>query len=297
MVALQLRYALREYIEISSLLNEEKEKLWAENLLTVLDENLQKHTWDGEWFMRGFRFDGLKFGSKEVPEGQIFLNPQTWAVISGAAKAWQAEKSMSMVKDKLATPYGIMICDPPYVNSDFNIVRAQLMNPGLKENAGIFNHTQGWAVIAESILGHGNQAYEYLRTYLPAAYNTKAEIREIEPYVVSQSTHARYSPKTGASRLPWLSGAATWTYYAITQYVLGIRPQYGGLIIDPCIPSEWSEFSIFRSFRSKEIEISVSNPNQSQKGVKKLILNGEPLTGNFIPVHLLKDNNQVTIEM
>ncbi len=296
-VAMQLRLALREYIEIAGLLKNDAEKAWATPLLEELDKNLQEHAWDGEWFMRGYRYDGMKFGSKDVPEGQIFLNPQSWAVISGAASKEQAVVAMQRVNERLSTEYGLALCDPPYTQSDYNIVRAQLMNPGLKENGGIFMHTQGWGVMAEAILGHGNQAYEYLRSYLPAAFNKKADIREIEPYVVCQSAHSKSSPKCGAARVPWLSGSATWTYYAITQYVLGIRPEYDGITIDPCIPEEWKEFTAERTFRGKQISIKVENPNGLQKGVISMELNGNTVEGNTIEFNSLNLENQVKVIM
>lgn len=296
-VAMQLRLALREYIEIAGMLNNKAEQSWGQQELKKLDANIQKNAWDGDWFLRGFRFDGMKFGSKEVKEGQIFLNAQVWAIISGAAKDGQSNKIMDNVNKRLASDYGIMVCDPPYTNSDFNIVRAQLMNPGLKENGGIFVHTQGWAVMAETMLGHGNMAYKYLRAYLPAAYNQKAEIREIEPYVLCQSTHAKHSPKHGASRIPWLSGSATWTYYAISQYVLGIRPEYNGLTIDPCIPSSWDNLIIERIFRGKPLTIQIINKKGVEKGVESISINGTLINENYIPIDLLKANSKISINM
>jgi len=296
-VALQLRLALKEYIEICELLNEAEEKQWALPILENLDKNIQQHAWDGEWFMRGYRFDGMKFGSRELDEGQIFLNTQTWAVLSGAASKEQAQISMQNVMKHLATEYGLALCNPPYTNSDYNIVRAQLMNPGLKENGGIFLHTQGWGVMAETMLGNGNRAYDYLRSYLPAAYNQKAEIREIEPYVVCQSTHSSHSPKFGASRVPWLSGSATWTYYAITQYVLGVKPEYDGITIDPCIPDFWEKFSISRIFRQKQLNIEITNPDKLEKGVKYINVNNQKLKGTFIPFEKLKNVNEIEVVM
>jgi cellobiose phosphorylase len=296
-VAMQLRLALDVYIEVARILDRKDEEAWARPLLAELDKNIQDNAWDGEWFIRGYRFDGLKFGSKDVPEGQIFLNPQTWAVISGVATDEQARIMMKRVEERLFSKYGLALLDPPYTNSDYNIIRSQLFNPGLKENAGIFVHTQGWAVMAEAMLGNGDQAYKYLRSYLPAAFNTKAEIREIEPYVVCQSTHARFSPKHGASRIPWLSGSATWTYYAITQYILGVRPEYEGLRIDPCIPSGWNKFTVKRVFRTKSFDIKVQNDQGVQKGVKKIILNGEEIKDNIIPLGKMKDNNEVIVIM
>ena len=296
-VAMQLRLALREYIEITGMLGRPEETAWAKPLLEKVDRTIQEYAWDGQWFMRGYRYDGMKFGSKENHEGQIYLNPQVWAIISGAATPEQAESSMKMVHQLLATEYGIALCNPPYTSSDYTIVRAQLMNPGTKENGGIFVHTQGWAVIAEAILGHGQHAYEYLKAYLPSSFNDKAEIREIEPYVVCQSTHSNQSPGFGKSRIPWLSGSATWTYYAITQYMLGIRPDYNGITIDPCIPPGWRDFTVNRKFRGKILNIEVKNEKGIEKGIGELIVNGEKITGNFISIDKLKEDNTIVVFM
>jgi N,N'-diacetylchitobiose phosphorylase len=297
-VAMQLRYGLKVYIETCEMLNKPAEVAWAKPILVKLDENIQKHTWDGEWFMRGYKVDGFKFGSKESEEGRIYLNPQTWAVISGAASKEQAEQAMKSVKELLATEYGIALCNPPYTyNADYHIVRSALFNPSMKENGAIFTHTQGWAVMAETMLGHGNQAYKYWRSYMPAAYNTKAEIRQIEPYVYNQSTHGKYSPRFGASRLPWLSGSATWSFFAATQYILGIQPDYNGLLIDPCIPSDWKGFKVTRRFRGKLFNIVVKNENHTQKGIKQITINGENIAGNLIPLSKMKDKNEVIVVM
>jgi cellobiose phosphorylase len=190
-----------------------------------------------------------------------------------------------------------MICDPPYIDTDFHVMRAALFNAGLKENASIFTHTQGWAVMAETLLGHGDLAYQYFRAYLPAAYNTCAEVREIEPYVYCQFTHSRYSPRFGASRVPWLSGSAAWSFFAATQYILGLQPQYDGIRIDPCIPSAWKEFKMTRIFRGRKLSVEVKNPSGAQKGVTKLVLNGKLMEGNLIPAEELLAENQVEVEM
>ncbi len=282
-VAFQLRFALKTYIEICELFDLGDEIQWAREHLDELDGNLRKHVLDGQWFLRAYRQDGLKFGSKENEEGSIFLNPQAWAVISGHASAEQAREAMDAVNEQLATPYGVMLCAPPFVNSDLNVVRATLFNPGMKENCSIFNHTQGWAVIAEAMLGRGDRAFEYYKAYLPAAYNDRAEIRQIEPYVYCQSTIGKYSEHFGASRLPWLSGAATWAYYAATQYILGIQPDYDGLIIDPCIPSGWGGFCVVRNFRDATYRIEVKNPDHVNKGVKQITVDGRVIEGNMVP--------------
>ena len=295
-VTFQLRYALKIYIDICSRLKLKKEIEWAEKKIVELDKNIQKHCWDGEWFIRAFREDGSIIGTKNDPEGSIFLNAQSWAVISGAATTDQAETAMQSVKDRLATEYGIMLCAPPFRKTDYHVVRALVLNEGHKENAGIFSHTQGWAVMAETLLGHPERAYEYYRNYMPAAYNTKAEIRQIEPYVHCQSTHSKYSRRFGASRLPWLSGTASWSYFSATQYILGIQPDYNGLKIDPCLPSAWKEIKVSRKFRGKDFNITIRNGKKG-KGVKSIKLNGKKLDSNLIPQELFKSKNEVVVEL
>ncbi|MFY9727659.1 MAG: hypothetical protein WB579_01885 [Bryobacteraceae bacterium] len=296
-VALQLRYALSVYLEVCRLVRALEEEAWAQSNLGRLDQNLRDHAWDGEWYLRAYRADGFQFGSGASREGQIFLNPQSWAVLSGHADSGRATRAMQAVRDRLATEYGLMICDPPYVETDYNVMRAALFNPGMKENGSIFTHTQGWAVIAETMLGHGDLAWQYFRATLPSAWNSRAEIREIEPYVYCQFTHSKYSPRFGASRVPWLSGSAAWSFFTVTQYILGLRPEYGGLRIDPCIPAAWKSFTVTRVFRGKKVLVEIRNPAGVQKGVRKLLLNGEPLDGNLIPAERLTEENRVVVEI
>jgi N,N'-diacetylchitobiose phosphorylase len=296
-VAFQLRYALKTYIEITMMLKKPEEAKWAEGHLNALDENLEQHAWDGEWYLRAYRADGLKFGSKENEEASIFLEPQPWAVISGHTSREQSEKLLDVVRKRLSTEYGLMICDPPVEKTDPKVIKARLFNKGMKENASIFQHTQGWVVMAEALTGRGDRAYEYFRKFMPSAYNKKAELRETEPYVYCQFTHSKYSPRYGASRLPWLSGTASWAYYTAAQYILGIQPDYFGLRIDPCIPSKWKEVKITRRFRNKNFNIIIKNKNGIQKGVKKIILNGNIIDDNLIPVDRMIDNNEVLVEM
>jgi cellobiose phosphorylase len=202
---------------------------------------------------------------------------------------------MQTVKQQLATPYGLMLAAPPFSKTSIEVMRAVVYNAGIKENGGIFNHTQGWGVMAECMLGHGDQAYEYLRAAMPAAYNTRAEIRQSEPYVQGQTTYAPCSPRAGNTRTSWLTGAAAWFYHSATQYVLGIRPEISGLRLDPCIPSSWDGFSANRLFRNHQIEIVVYNPTHVCKGVSKMSLNGQVIPGNLIPESLLSQANRVEI--
>jgi cellobiose phosphorylase len=296
-VAFQLRHALRTYIEICELLKKPEETDWASGHLKRLDENIENHAWDGQWYLRAYRADGLKFGSSENSEASLFLEPQPWAVLSGHSSSEQGERLMDVVRDRLSTDYGLMICDPPVEKTDPNIIKARLFNKGMKENASVFCHTQGWAIIAEALLGRGNLAYEYYSSSMPSAYNTRAEVREIEPYVYCQFTHSKYSPRYGASRLPWLTGSASWAYYAATHHILGIQPEYWGLRIDPCIPSTWKKLTVTRRFRKNFLHITIKNGSGVQKGVRDMVVNGERVEGNFISLQLIKEENTILVEM
>ncbi len=296
-VAFQLRYALKTYIEIAGMLNKSDEVKWAEAHLKTLDNNLEKYAWDGDWYLRAYRADGLKFGSKENDEASIFLEPQPWAVISGHTNHEQSVKLLDVVKKRLSTDYGLMINDPPVEKTDPHVIKSRLFNKGMKENASIFQHTQSWAIIAETLVGRGNQAYDYYRKFMPSAYNTKAELRQTEPYVYAQFTCSKYSPRYGSSRLPWLSGTASWAYYTAAQFILGIQPDYTGLKIDPCIPSDWKEVKVNRIFRGKKFSIGIKNNSGSQKGVKKITVNGNDIVGNLIPLNVMKKNNDVIVEI
>ena len=219
------------------------------------------------------------------------------AVISGAATHDQAARCMQTVNERLATPHGLMLCAPPFIKTPVDVMRAVVFNPGVKENAGIFNHTQGWGVMAECIMGNGDRAYAYHRASMPAAYNDRAELRQIEPYVQGQTTYSIYSPRAGNSRTSWLTGAAAWAYFSATQYILGLRPELDGLRIDPCIPSTWDGFQATRRFRGWTIEVEVRNPDSVCCGVKTLTLNGQALSGNLVPANRLGDHNQVEVTL
>ena len=297
MVAFQLRHALSVYAELCRLAGEGHGAHWAREMLAVFDTLLAEATWDGAWYLRGFGEDGTKYGSHERTEGAIFLNTQSWAVLSGHASGARAETAMASVETHLATEYGLKLCWPPFVESSMQVMRAVLFNPGMKENGAVFTHTQGWAVMAETMLGHGDKAWRYYRASMPAAWNDKAELREIEPYVYCQFTHVPPSPRAGASRVPWLSGSAAWAYVAGTQYVLGIRADWDGLVVDPCIPKDWPGFTATRRFRGRMVHITVENPHHVEKGVAGLSLNGEALPGMLVPANKFKDVNEVVVRL
>jgi cellobiose phosphorylase len=292
-VAFQVRFGLDVYAGLADQLDLPAEAGWARAQLAALEEKIQQVCWDGAWFIWAIGEDGAIYGTKDFPEGQVYVNTQVWAVMSGAATAEQARTCMQTVKERLATPYGTMLCAPPFVHANPEVMRATLFNNGIKENAGIFNHTQSWAVIAEAMLGHGDQAYEYYRAFMPAAYNDRAELREIEPYVHNQTTYSRYNANEGRARTPWLTGAAAWSYYTATHWLLGVRPEAGGLRIDPCIPKKWPGFTMRRHFRGKTVHIEVQNPSGVSCGVKLLTVDGEAVPGGVVPPARLQDGSRI----
>jgi cellobiose phosphorylase len=287
-VAFQVRYGLRTYAEIADQLGRPKERRWALAELAKLDVRIARTCWDGAWFIWAISEDGVVFGSKKAREGQVYLNTQCWAVLSGAATPAQAGQALETVRTRLASEYGVALCNPPFERTPVAVMRAVLFNPGNKENGGIFSHTQSWIVLAEIARGAGDQAYAYYRAFMPSAQNDRAEIREIEPYVHCQSTHAPASKKAGRSRVPWLSGTASWAHYTATQGILGLRPEAAGLRIDPCIPKTWPGFTAVRRFRGKKLTIEVRNPSGVCGGVKTLTIDGRTVPGNLVPAAALR---------
>ncbi len=296
-VAFQLRLGLKTYAEIATGLDRHGEAAWAWEELRKLDEAIDRVCWDGDWFIWAIAEDGTVFGTKNYPEGQIYLNTQCWAVLSGAASPEQTHRALDSVRDRLATEFGVALCDPPFERTPVAVMRAVLMNPGNKENGGIFSHTQSWAVLAEIARGRGDQAYAYYRSFMPAAQNEMAERREIEPYVHCQSTHARTSPKYGASRVPWLSGTASWSHFTALHGILGLKPEVDGFRIDPCIPSSWPGFEVVRMFRGKKLRITVKNPGGHCSGVEQVMVNGETLAGNLVPLEKLGPDNEILAQI
>jgi N,N'-diacetylchitobiose phosphorylase len=256
-------------------------------------ESIKKAAWDGEWFLWAIGADGHRYGSKQEEEGQIYINTQVWAVISGAATPEQARSAMNALRERIATPYGIMLSAPPFTKTPRTVMGGVIYNHGIKENAGIFCHTQSWAVMAEALLGNGDQAYAYYRAFMPAAYNDRAEIREIEPYVHCQTTYAPCNRNAGKSRVPWLSGTASWSYHTAVQWILGIRPEIDGLRIDPCIPKDWPGFTMRRQFRGMTVKIEVKNPHGVCRGVQSVTVDRKVVMGNLVPLERLKEGARI----
>jgi cellobiose phosphorylase len=293
MVTFQVRYGLVTYAGIAESLGLPAEIAWAQTSLEILDRNIQSATWDGEWFLWAIGEDGHRYGSHLESEGQIYINSQVWAVLSGAATSDQARSAMRALEQRLATPYGIMLSSPPFTNTPRTVMGGVIYNHGIKENAGIFCHTQSWAVIAETLLGNGDKAFQYYRAFMPAAYNERASEREIEPYVHCQTVYAPCNRNAGKARVPWLTGAVAWSLHAAMKWILGIRPELDGIRIDPCIPSSWPGFTMQRLFRGKRLSIEVKNPNSQCKGVTSINIDGKTIAGNLVPNSLLNDGTNI----
>ncbi|MBR4708170.1 MAG: N,N'-diacetylchitobiose phosphorylase [Pseudobutyrivibrio sp.] len=247
-------------------------KLVAEmaNLKQVCNTTL----WDGNWYLRGFTGSGRKIGTNENPEGKLHLESNAWAVLSGAAEDDKAKLALEQIHDKLSTPYGIMLNAPAYTTPDDEIGFIARVYPGLKENASIFSHPNPWVWSAECKMGHGNRAFEYYKSLCPYYQNDKIEVRVSEPYSYCQFISGKDHSTYGRAHHPFMTGSGGWAYYAVTHYILGVRPDFEELVIDPCIPEDWSTFSIQRKFRGSTYSIKVHNPNKKQKGVDKIILDG-----------------------
>jgi cellobiose phosphorylase len=242
------------------------------------------HAWDGEWYVRYFDADGTPIGSRSNTAGQIYANGQSWPVISGFAPPDRARAALESVYRWLNTGNGIKLSTPGYDGYDPAKGGITTYPPGAKENAGIFLHTNPWVIIAETIVGNGDRAFEYYAQINPAAKNDVIEQFECEPYVYPQNILGDEHSKFGLARNSWLTGTASWAYQAGTQYILGIRPTYEGLQINPCTPRKWKGFKVTRRFRNAVYQIKVKNPDHVCKGVKSVKVDGREITSKVVPI-------------
>ena len=254
--------------------------------------------WDGDWFLRAYDASSKKIGSSENEEGKIFIESQAWAVLGGVGmENGYAQKALDSVKKYLATSNGIILQQPAFSKYYVNLGEVSSYPPGYKENAGIFTHNNTWIQIAETIMGHGNQAMEYYKSICPSDKENQIDIYRTEPYVYCQMTAGPDAPTPGEGKNSWLTGTAAWSFVALSQFILGIRPDYDGLIVDPCIPNDWEKYSVVRKFRNSTYHITINNPGKINKGVKKLMLNGNPVRGNKIPVTNDRKDHYVEVEI
>lgn len=274
----------KEYAELCKRTGDQTEADRALALVDKMYDAVLKNGWDGEWFLRAYDAFSEKVGSKECEDGQIFIEPQGFCVLAGiGVKEGLAEKALNSVKEKLDTKYGVMLLQPAYKDYHVNLGEVSSYPPGYKENAGIFCHNNPWVSIAETVIGRGDRAFEIYKKTCPAYIEDISEIHRTEPYVYSQMVAGADAPRHGEAKNSWLTGTAAWTFVNVSQYIIGIRPEFDGLVVDPCIPSEMPGFKATRIFRGATYNITVENPNKAQKGVAKLVVDGVEMTGNMIP--------------
>jgi cellobiose phosphorylase len=259
-----------------------------------LKELFNRTSWDGEWYVRYFDSDGTALGSHKNENGKIYINAQSWPVISGMAPPDRAKKALDSLNRLLNTSKGIKISWPGFNGYDRNKGGVTTYPPGVKENGGIFLHTNPWVMIAETMMGNGERAYEYYSQINPAAKNDIIDEYECEPYVYAQNILSNEHPQFGLGRNSWLSGTASWMYQAGTMYILGIRPDYNGLVIDPCIPKKWDGFKVTRKYKNAVYNIEVKNPEHISKGVYRIKVDGREINGNIVPV--FEDGKNHSIE-
>lgn len=288
-------WAINNFIELAQYLGRDDDvKKYKEMAMHVKDV-CNNELWDKDWFIRGITKNGKKIGTSTDKEGKVHLESNAWAVLSGAASEEKGIKAMDSVKEYLATPYGIMLNAPSYTVPDDDIGFITRVYPGVKENGAIFSHPNPWAWAAECVLGRGDRAMEYYNSLCPYNQNDMIEIREAEPYSYCQFIMGKDHTAYGRARHPFMTGSGGWSYFSATRYMLGIRPDFDKLNIDPCIPKEWDKFKVHRVWRGAEYDINVVNPNKVNKGVKEIKLNGEIV--DFIPVMEKGSHNLVEITM
>lgn len=277
----------RDYVELCKVLGKNEEAARAQKCVDEMVEAIKAHGWDGDWFLRAYDFFGNKIGSDENEEGKIFIESNGWCTMAGIGlEEGMVEKALDSVKERLDSPYGIVLNNPAYTQYHIEYGEISSYPEGYKENAGVFCHNNPWIIIGETVLGRGDRAWEYFRKICPAYLEDISELHKTEPYVYAQMIAGKDAYKPGEAKNSWLTGTASWNFYAISQYILGIRPGYAGLEIDPCIPAEWKSFQVTRKFRGATYDITVNNPDSVQKGVKTLIIDGVEIEGKpIIPIH------------
>lgn len=295
MVSFLHYWAISHFLQLAEYLGRtedvEKYQAMRERVGNVCNREL----WDKEWFIRGITKNGKKIGTSEDAEGKVHLESNAWAVLSGAADVEKGKRAMDSVDKYLFTPYGILLNAPSYTVPDDDIGFVTRVYPGLKENGSIFSHPNPWAWAAECVLGRGDRAMKFYNALCPYYQNNMIEIRQSEPYSYCQFVVGRDHTAFGRARHPFMTGSGGWAYFSATRYMLGIRPDFEHLTIDPCIPADWREFSAVRRWRGAEYDIHVENPDGVMKGVQELYLDGEKV--ERIPVMAQGSRHDVRVVM
>ena len=289
-------WALGHFVDAARALGREEDVAHYEALRRSVIAACQRELWDGDWYLRGITAGGRKIGTRADPEGRVHLESNVWAVLSGAAAGERAVKAMDAVDRYLYTGFGLRLNAPSYTKPDDAIGFITRVYPGVKENGSIFSHSNPWAWCAEALLGRGDRAMKFYRALCPAAQNDKIEIRQSEPYSYCQFIMGPDHSAFGRARHPFMTGSGGWSYFAATRYLLGVRPQFGGLLIDPCVPADWREFRVTRVWRGAEYRITVKNPEGVEKGVASVACDGQAVDG-LIPAQAPGSVHEVVVTM
>jgi cellobiose phosphorylase len=286
----------RDYVDLCNRIGNSAEAVRAQNHIDKMVAAIKVHGWDGDWFLRAYDFYGRKIGSHKNIEGKIFIESNGWCTMAGIGiEDGMVTKALDSVKKYLDCDHGIVLNNPAFTEYYVEYGEISTYPPGYKENAGIFCHNNPWIMIGETKIGRGDQAWEYYKKICPAYLEDISELHKTEPYVYSQMIAGKDAVKPGEAKNSWLTGTASWNFYTITQFILGIQPDYDGLRIDPCIPENWKEYSITRKFRGATYRIEIQNPQNKSKGVKSVTLDGKPHASNLIP--LFSDGLEHTVNV
>ena len=282
MVSYLFLWALDNFIQLAEFLGRASDAAHFRQVHEETAKVCRETLWDGKWYLRGWTKTGRPIGTNADKEGKVHLESNAWAVIAGKDSPERGRQAMDSVEQYLGTPFGLMLNAPAYTVIDDDIGFVTRVYPGLKENGAIFSHPNPWAWVAECILGRGDRAMDLYKRLCPAAWNDKSEIRKAEPYSTCQFITGKDHPAFGEAHHPFMTGSGGWSYFAATQYILGIRPDFDKLIVDPCIPADWDGFSVVRRFRGAEYQITVRNPGHICKNVSEIWINGKK--SDIIPI-------------
>ena len=288
----------KEYIELCRFVGKDAEADEAQIHVDQMIEAVKAHGWDGDWYLRAYDYYGKKIGSDESEEGKIFVESQGWCTMAEIGKEeGMVEKALDSVKEHLDCDYGVVLNYPAFTKYHIEYGEISTYPAGYKENGGIFCHNNPWIMIGETMLGRGDNAYDYYTKIAPSFLEDISDLHKVEPYVYCQMIAGKEAFKPGEAKNSWLSGTASWNFYAITQYILGVRPEYDGLTVDPCIPKKWDGFKMQRIFRGATYQLEIKNPDHVSKGVEQIIVNGKTLISNKIPLLEKGKNHKVEIIM
>ena len=287
----------KDYVELCQQIGKNDEATRMQKAIDAMITAVKKHGWDGEWFLRAYDFKGNKIGSNENEEGKIFIESQGWCTMAGIGlEEGLCDKALDSVKERMECEHGIVLNNPAYTHYHVEMGEISSYPEGYKENAGIFSHNNPWVIIGETVAGRGNDAWKHYTKILPSYVEEKYQtLHKVEPYVNCQMVAGKDAARPGEGKNSWLTGTAAWMWYTVSEFILGVKPTYNGLLIDPCLPETAKEYSVTRRFRGAEFNIHVTNPNGSQKGIKSLVVDGKPVDGNIVPFSEGKHNVEVVM--